>query len=50
MIYNPHQIDYYYSGDQIKKNVTGEACSAYEQKMGLYRTFVWKNEEKIKHG
>jgi len=26
MIYNPHQIGYYYSGDQVNKNETGGAC------------------------
>jgi len=37
MIYDPHQIGYYYSGDEINKNETGRACSIYGQKMGVYR-------------
>jgi len=36
----------YYSGDQIKKNEMGWACSTYGERRDAYRVFVGKPEEK----
>jgi hypothetical protein len=36
----------YCSGDQIEKNVMGEACSTYGQRRGVYRVLVGKHEGK----
>jgi hypothetical protein len=35
-----------YSGDQIKKNEMGEACSTYWGRRGLYKVLVGKPEGK----
>jgi len=34
----------YYSGDQIKKNEMGEACSTYVERTGAYGVLVRKSE------
>jgi hypothetical protein len=39
-----HQI-VYYSGDQIKKNEVGGACSTYGEGRGAYRILVGRPEE-----
>ena len=36
----------YYSGDQIKKNEMGGACSTYGERQGVYRALVGKREGK----
>jgi len=35
MIYSPHQMNNYYSGDQINKNEIGGTFNTYVQKMGV---------------
>jgi hypothetical protein len=35
-----------FSGDKIKKNEMGEACSAYRERKGVYRVLMGKPEEK----
>jgi hypothetical protein len=40
----------YFSGDKIKKNEMGEACSAYGGRRGLYRVLLGKPEGKIPLG
>jgi hypothetical protein len=37
------RIDHY-SGDKIKKNETGRACSTYGERRGPYR-FWWRNQD-----
>ena len=46
MIYNPHQIGYYYSGDQNNKNEIDGASSIYGQKMGVYRVLLRNMRER----
>jgi 3-oxoacyl-ACP reductase-like protein len=36
----------YCSGDKIKKNEMGEACSTYEERSDVYRVLVGKSEGK----
>ena len=36
----------YFSGDQIKKNEVGGACSSYVERRGVYRLLVGKPEGK----
>jgi len=40
----------YYSGDEIKKNEMGEACSSDGEERGGYRVLVGKPEERIPLG
>ena len=38
--------DQYYSGDQIKNNEMGEACSMYGERRDAYSVLVWRTEGK----
>jgi hypothetical protein len=41
MICIAHQ---YFSGDQIKNNKMGEACSLHGERIDAYRVLVWKRD------
>jgi len=46
MICTPHQI---FSGDEIKKNKLGRACSAYGERRGVYKGLVGNSKGKRPH-
>ena len=49
MIYSPHQMDNYYSGDQINKKETGGTFNT-EGRKWVYTEFLFRNMRERENG